>query len=102
MVGLVIVITIISSATHSVEKQMKNYSLILQNMGTGIWNPIQQRVWHHYVGNPVLRPEAAYELWMEDGNLYAPAILKREGRFWMFYGAQNPEGHDQIHLEGRR
>jgi len=100
MVGLVIAITIIaiSNATHAAEKQMKNYSLILQNMGPGIWNPIQQHVWYHYVGNPVLRPEAAYELWMGDGNLYAPAILKREGRFWMFYGAQNPEGHDQIHL----
>lgn len=54
--------------------------------------------WHHFIGNPVLKPEAPYELWMGGGNLYAPAIIKRDGRFWMWYGAQNQEGHDQIHL----
>ncbi len=57
-----------------------------------------QQNWHHFIGNPVLKPEAPYELWMGGGNLYAPAILKRDDRFWMWYGAQNPEGHDQIHL----
>lgn len=67
--------------------------LILRNMLSE-----KHRVWHHFIQNPVLTPEAPYELWMGGGNLYAPAILKRDGRFWMWYGAQNPEGHDQIHL----
>ena len=46
--------------------------------------------WHHFVGNPVLQPEELYEMWMGGGNLYAPAILKRDDGFWMWYGAQNP------------
>lgn len=77
---------------------MKYPTLVLKNMGPGVWDPTQQHIWHHYAQNPVLQPEASYELWMGGGNLYAPAILRYGGRFWMFYGAQNPEGHDQIHL----
>lgn len=67
--------------------------LIFQNMISENHNN-----WHHFVGNPILRPEASYELWMDGGNLYAPAILKRGDQYWMWYGAQNRSGHDQIHL----
>lgn len=67
--------------------------LIFGNMGSE-----KHKNWHHFIGNPVLKPEAPYELWAGYGNLYAPAILKRDGKFWLWYGAQNTEGHDQIHL----
>ncbi|MBD3182547.1 hypothetical protein GF312_09665, partial [Candidatus Poribacteria bacterium] len=52
--------------------------------------------WNHHVSNPVLKPEKAYEMWMDTGNLYSPAILKKDGQYLMWYGAQNPQGHDQI------
>ena len=68
-------------------------TLILRNMLSQ-----EHHNWHHFVGNPTLRPEAPDELWMDGGNLYAPAMLKRDDEYWMWYGAQNREGHDQICL----
>ena len=32
------------------------------------------------------------------GNLYAPAIVKHQGEFLMFFGGQGKDGHDRIHL----
>ncbi|MCE2806227.1 MAG: hypothetical protein LW700_13615 [Gemmataceae bacterium] len=32
------------------------------------------------------------------GNLYAPELVREQGRFFLYYGAQGVDGHDRIHL----
>ncbi|MFM8932543.1 MAG: hypothetical protein ACKOS8_11785 [Gemmataceae bacterium] len=32
------------------------------------------------------------------GNLYAPELVRDQGRWFLFYGAQGADGHDRIHL----
>ena len=32
------------------------------------------------------------------GNLYAPELVRVEGRWFLYYGAQGTDGHDRIHL----
>jgi predicted GH43/DUF377 family glycosyl hydrolase len=71
----------------------KSQKLIFHGVAPSSYNN-----WNHHVSNPVVKPKMPYEMWMDSGNLYAPTILKKDGQFWMWYGAQDSQGHDQICL----
>ncbi len=57
--------------------------------------------WLPYMNTPVVTPSLPTEACGEAGNLYAPEILLVDGKYWMWYGAQDEASHDQIHF-GRR
>lgn len=54
--------------------------------------------WIPYNNEPILIPSLDSELCGDAGNLYAPDILIENGKYKMWYGAQNKQGHDQIHF----
>ena len=54
--------------------------------------------WTPYKNQPVITPEYNTESAGDNGNLYAPEILIENGIYKMWYGAQNENGHDQIHF----
>ncbi|MHA1683033.1 MAG: hypothetical protein ACTSUE_18995 [Promethearchaeota archaeon] len=49
-----------------------------------------------YVVEPTLDTEMAGGI--QNGNLYAPDILKANGMYLMWYGGQGSDGHDSIHF----
>lgn len=51
-----------------------------------------------YVLTPSLESEMAKSDDEDHGNLYAPEILKENGIYKMWYGAQSSAGHDSIHF----
>ncbi|MHA1821335.1 MAG: hypothetical protein ACTSU2_08290 [Promethearchaeota archaeon] len=53
--------------------------------------------WSPYLEQPILIPELDSEMAGENGNLYAPEIIYEDNIYKMWYGAQNDDGHDQIH-----
>jgi predicted GH43/DUF377 family glycosyl hydrolase len=55
-------------------------------------------MWIPYKNQPVITPDFNTEMAGEGGNLYAPEILIEDGIYKMWYGAQNENGHDQIHF----
>lgn len=54
--------------------------------------------WIPYKNEPVIIPSLDSEFCGDAGNLYAPDILIDNGKYKMWYGAQNKQGHDQIHF----
>lgn len=49
----------------------------------------------HSSQNPIVWPSAAHPIQGAD-NVYAPSVLRRNGQWWMWYGAQGSDGHDRI------
>lgn len=54
--------------------------------------------WVPYENEPILSPSMQSEKRGDNGNLYAPDVLLIDGKYRMWYGAQDQEGHDQIHM----
>ena len=53
--------------------------------------------WSAYSGNPILTPTSNSASQGLD-NIYAPEVMRHEGRWWMWYGGQGSDGRDAIFL----